>query len=208
MKTQIGKLGGTSPPRKDVPRGARLVFWVVGLVLAAGALALAAGWFLPAEYRIGAEVVIPRPAERVWNGLVRPERWPEWLQGIRSNTLTSDLREGVGSRRRIVSALPGGRELISEVEVTEWQDGVRYAHRHLSDSLDGWTLPLSNGRVEVDLEPMTDQTCRLRFSASFRADGPLARWWVFVVGKPLGESLLNERLDQLHARLKQARTEP
>jgi uncharacterized protein YndB with AHSA1/START domain len=179
------------------------VLWVVGLVLAVSGIAFAVGWFLPAEHRIGAEVVIPRPAERVWQGFVHPDRWPEWLRGVRASTVTSDQREGVGTRRRVVSRLPGGRELISEVEVTEWQEGVRYAHRHVSDSLDGWTPPVSDGRVEVALEPTSDQAARLRFSASFRVDGPLARWWAFLVAKPLADKALRERLDELHARLEQ-----
>lgn len=169
--------------------------------LAVVAIALAAGWFLPAEYHVGAEIVIPRPAERVWQGFVQPDRWGDWLQGIRSITVTSDLQEGVGSRRRIISVLPDHRELISEVEVTEWEDGVRYAHRHLNDSLDGWALPVSDGRVELDLERVADQACRLRIKASFQADGPLVRWWAFVVAKPLAEKALNQRLDDLRARI-------
>jgi uncharacterized protein YndB with AHSA1/START domain len=174
------------------------------LALAVAAIVLAAGWFLPAEHHVDAEIVIPRAAERVWRGFVQPDRWAHWLPGVRSVTVTSDLREGVGSRRRIVSILPGGRELVSEIEVTEWEDGVRYAHRHLRDSLDGWTLPVSDGRVEVDLERVADRACRLRIKASFHADGPLVRWWAFAVAKPLADKALSERLDHLVARIRNA----
>lgn len=201
MKTRVGEFMGTPSPRRDRRRITRPVLWGGAVGLAVAALTLAAGWLLPAEYRVGAEVVIPRPAERVWQGFVQPDRWGDWLQGIRSITVTSDLREGVGSRRRIISVLPDHRELISEVEVTEWEDGVRYAHRHLKDSLNGWTLPVSDGRVEIDLERVADQASRLRVNASFRANGPLARWWAFVVAKPLADAFLSDRLDELHARL-------
>jgi uncharacterized protein YndB with AHSA1/START domain len=204
MKTQLGKGGGNSFPGSDRRRGARRVLWVAALGVAVAAMALAAGWFLPAEYHVGAEIVIPRPAERVWRGFLQPDRWGDWLQGIRSVTVTSDLRDGVGSRRRIVSTLPGKRELVSEIEVTEWEDGVRYAHRHLNDSIDGWTLPVSDGRIEVDLERVADQACRLRIKASFRAEGPLVRWWAFAVAKPLAEKALSERLDGLLARIRNA----
>ncbi len=207
MRTQLGKGGGSAFPRSDRRRGARRVLWVVALVLAAAGITVSAGWFLPAEYHVEAADVIPRPAARVWQGFAHPDRWPEWLHGVRSSAVTSELREGMGSRRRIVIALPNHRELVSEVEVTEWEDGVRYAHRHLNDSLDGWTLPVSEGRVQVNLERMTDQACRLRISASFRADGPVARWWALVVAKPLADAALSELRDELHVRLQQASPE-
>jgi uncharacterized protein YndB with AHSA1/START domain len=204
MKTQLGELRGSRSPRSDGGRVGRRLLWVGALALAVAAIVLAAGWFLPADYHVDAEIVIPRPAERVWRGFVQPDRWREWLQGVRSVTVISDVRDGVGSRRRVVSILPGGRELVSEIEVTEWEDGARYAHRHLNDSLDGWTLPVSDGRVEVDLEPVADQACRLRIKASFRADGPLVRWWAFVVAKPLADKALSERLDDLSSRIRNA----
>jgi len=204
MKTQLGKMSGGQSPKSDRGRLGRRLLWIGGLGVAVAAIVLAAGWLLPADYHVGAEIVIPRPAVRVWRGFVQPDRWGDWLQGIRSVTVNSDLREGVGSRLRIVAVLPGGRELVSEIEVTEWEDGVRYAHRHLKDTLDGWTLPVSDGRVEVDLERVADQACRLRIKASFRADGPLARWWAFVVAKPLADKALSERLDGLLVRIRNA----
>jgi uncharacterized protein YndB with AHSA1/START domain len=185
----------------------RAALWVGAAVATVAAVAFMVGRFLPAEYRIDAEIVIPTPAERVWRGLVEPDRWSRWLPWIRTVTVTNDRREGVGSQRRIVSVLSGGRELVSDVEVTEWEEGARYAHRHLTDSLDGWTLPVSDGRVEADLERVADHACRLRITASFRASGALARWWAFVVAKPLAGRALNERLDDFSSRIQNATPE-
>ncbi|MEW6681443.1 MAG: SRPBCC family protein [Nitrospirota bacterium] len=206
MKTRLGDSSG-SPSYRAPRRVSRVALWVGAAVLAVAAVAFIVGWFLPADYHIGAELVIPTPAERVWRGLVVPDRWSKWLPWIRTVIVTNDLRGGVGSRRRIVSVLPGGRELVSDVEVTEWTEGSRYAHRHLTDSLDGWTLPVSDGRVEVDLERVADHACRLRITASFRASGALARWWALVVAKPLAGRALNERLDEFSSRIQSATPE-
>lgn len=165
-------------------------------VAAAGLLAvfLIIGLLLPEENRVEAKLTVPRSLERVWNRFVQTERWVEWFSIIRSVEKISMTPDGVGSRFQIVSVLPGGQEVVSAVEVTDWIEGRIYAHRHLSDIMKGRSLPITNVMARFEFEPAGREGTRVVFTGTFEAQGIINKWFARLLFKPRIEEAISHAL--------------
>lgn len=73
------------------------------------------------------ETQIARPVADVFAYATDPDRLPTWQTNTVSATRQDDGPYGVGSRLREVHRAPGGKELESIVEVTEYAPGRVFA---------------------------------------------------------------------------------
>jgi uncharacterized membrane protein len=164
-------------------------------IAAAGFLGLflIVGWLLPAEYRLEAETEVSRTPDRAWRRWVQLEDWPDRFSPIQSVQKLSD-QEGVGTRWKIETALPGGLDLISEVEVTHWVEGQLYAHRHVRDLINGRPLPVVNAESRLEFRPAGDERTRVIYTGTFEAHGPLKRWYAWLVVKPMADKAIKTLL--------------
>lgn len=181
----------------------KLIIW--GGIAVAGLLALLLiiGLLLPEEYRVEAEMMIPRPPEQVWHGFTQTERWIEWFSGIRSVNSVSMIPQGVGSRFEIVSVLPGGKEVVSAVEVTDWVEGKLYAHHHLSDIMKGGSLPITNVMARFEFEPVGREKTRVVFTGTFEAHGLINKWIAKFVVKPRIEKAMSQALTEFNRHIEE-----
>jgi uncharacterized protein YndB with AHSA1/START domain len=102
---------------------------------------------------------INRPPGEVFDYVTDPEQLPNWQTNTVSSRPTTDGPIGVGTRLREVHKAPGGKELVSIVEVTEFDPGRAFA-LHVVEG-----TPV---HLQITLAPVDGGT-RL----SFRAHGQL-----------------------------------
>ena len=106
----------------------------------------------PPRYAFVTEWQIPAPAERVWNELMAPERWPEWWRGVvRVETLDAGRPDGCGAIRRYTwrSRLPYRLTFIMETIRIE---PLRLIEGRASGELDGrgcWQLSAAGASTHV-----------------------------------------------------------
>lgn len=64
-------------------------------------------------------VVISAPASDVWDIVKDPAGLPKWIPGIKETTITSNIKQGIGTVREIVL----GDGLLIEEHFVGWKDG-------------------------------------------------------------------------------------
>ncbi|MBI2061893.1 MAG: SRPBCC family protein [Nitrospirae bacterium] len=80
------------------------------------------------ESIVEGSIDIPRPPREVWAFIVKPENFPEYVDGYRSGVVLSDVKEGVGLRFRWQGG-SFGLSAESEEEVVEWEPHRRVAYQ-------------------------------------------------------------------------------
>ncbi len=119
------------------------------------------------------------PAD-VFDYVSDPERLPTW----QTNTVSSvpDGPMGVGTRLREVHRAPGGKELVSVVEVSEFEPGSVFALRVVEGT------PV---HLRITLDPDGAGT-RMRFRAHGELNGPMR-----LLQPVLGRTLKRQFAQQL-----------
>jgi uncharacterized protein YndB with AHSA1/START domain len=127
------------------------------------------------------------PAD-VFDYVSDPERLPTWQTNTVSSVPMTDGPMGVGTRLREVHRGPGGKQLVSVVEVSEFEPGRVFALRVVEGT------PI---HLRITLEPV-DQGTRMRFRAfgQLRGAGRLAQ--------PLLGGVLKRQFTQQLATLQRA----
>lgn len=108
------------------------------------------------------EIEIARPMEDVFAYVADPSKLASWQTNTVSVVQENDGPLGLGTRLREVHRAPGGRELESLVEVSEFEPPKLFALRMLEGP-----LPI-DGRIT--LEPSGEST-RMSFHCSGRPSG-------------------------------------
>jgi uncharacterized membrane protein len=143
------------------------------------------------EFR--AVVEIGRPVDEVFTYVTDPAKLSSWQTNTVSVTQKTDGPLGVGTRLREVHRAPGGRELASLVEVSEYESGRCFALRVLEGP-----LPV-DGRFTF---ASTERGTRVELLGQGRPSG------VLRLGQPLlGRILRRQFVRDLNA-LKSALEEP
>ena len=109
-------------------------------------------------------VTIRRPVEDVFEVLTHVENASKWSRAI-EETLTTPGPMAVGTRRRAVVPMFGGRTTMNEMELTEFEPNRRLAMRSIS----GFPFEV---RISIDFDPLRDGT-RLGWLVSFEPGGLL-----------------------------------
>ena len=109
-------------------------------------------------------VTIRRPAADVFAVLTNLENAARWSRAIEETVITPGPF-GVGTRRRAVVPMVGGRTTENVMELTEFEPDRRLAMRSVS----GFPFEV---RIAIDLVPVADD-CRLDWLTSFDAGGLL-----------------------------------
>jgi hypothetical protein len=139
--------------------------------------------------RAGAEVIVERPLEVVWNWAADPRNWERWLDGVHDVRLEGRLAEGA----RVMSAYDyGGRSHEFVYEISE----RTVPRRQLVRSLSG---PFAfEGLLELSEAP---GGTRVRQTVDAGADGALTRV-LFAAGGPLLRRAMRRRVRQQLERLR------
>lgn len=90
-------------------------------------------------------VIIPAPADLVWDVISDIRRNPEWQADCRDVVFLTSLRQGPGLRWRY--STPRGREYV--VEVSAWYNGLGYEYFYV----DGPGFKEARGRIRVQETP-------------------------------------------------------
>jgi uncharacterized protein YndB with AHSA1/START domain len=138
------------------------------------------------------ETHIERPVAEVFAHTTDPSRLHTWQVNTVSATREDDGAYGVGSRLREVHRAPGGKELASVVEVSEYEPDRAFA-LHVVEG-----TPVD---ARMTFEPTHDGTL-LRFAAHGRLRGPLR------LAQPLLQRTLKRQFTKDCARLKQVLERP
>ena len=109
------------------------------------------------------ETHIARPVAEVFAHSTDPSRLGSWQANTVSATRVDDGTYGVGSRLREVHRAPGGKELASVVEVSEYEPDRAFALRVVEGT------PV---HARMTFEPADGGTL-VRFAAQGRLRGPL-----------------------------------
>jgi len=105
------------------------------------------------------ETHVDRPADEVFDYITDPAQLPNW----QTNTVSSvpDGPMGVGTRLREVHRAPGGKEIASVVEVSDYVPGREFGLRVVEGT------PV---HLHITLDPVENGT-RMRFRAYGRLTG-------------------------------------
>ena len=109
-------------------------------------------------------VTIRRPVADVFAVLTHLENAATWSRAIEETVITPGPF-GVGTRRRAVVPMVGGRTTENVMELTEFEPDRRLAMRSVS----GFPFEV---RIAIDLVPIGDD-CRLDWLVSFQPGGVL-----------------------------------
>jgi uncharacterized protein YndB with AHSA1/START domain len=129
-----------------------------------------------------------RPAREVFDYISDPERLPTWQTNTISSVPITDGPLGVGTRLREVHRAPGGKELVSVVEISEFDPGRVFALRVVEGT------PV---HLRITLDPEGEQT-RMRFRAFGELSGGMR------LAQPLLGRVLKRQFQQQLATLGQA----
>ena len=103
--------------------------------------------------RIAVRRRIDAPAPTVFRAISEIERFPEIQPEVVSIEFLTESRSGVGTRFRETRS-SRGREMVTELEVTEWVEGERVrmvtdSHGSVWDTL--FEIRPADGRVELEI---------------------------------------------------------
>jgi uncharacterized protein YndB with AHSA1/START domain len=107
---------------------------------------------------------IARPPTEVFAYATDPRKLATWQTNTISAVAGDDRPLGLGTRVREVHRAPGGKQLTSLVEVSEYEPGRAFALRMLEGA-----LPI---HARMTFEP-TEVGTRVQFDAYGRASGPM-----------------------------------
>ncbi len=109
------------------------------------------------------ETHLDRSPTEVFAYITDPDRLPEWQTNTVSSVLEGEGPMGVGVRLREVHRAPGGKELPSLVEVSEYEPGRVFALRVIEGT------PV---HLRITLEP-ADRGTQMRFRAFGQLTGAM-----------------------------------
>src|SRR4051794_35567835 len=107
------------------------------------------------------EIHLDRAPADVFDYVSDPERLPAWQTNTVSSVPDGPMR--IGTRLREVHRAPGGKELVSVVEVSEFEPGIVFALRVVEGT------PI---HLRMTFDPDGEGT-RMRFRAHGRLSGPM-----------------------------------
>lgn len=132
-------------------------------------------------------VALQRPASDVWAMLIDFPHVPAWEDGVLEVRQTSPGRPAVGTTfvaRRVYA----GRERDVDCRIIEWQDQQSVTMEILGG-------PTRRATVRYAVEPTTDRTCRVTYSAQ----GEMVPWlaWLSPLMPLVGRRLIRSNLATL-----------
>jgi len=177
-------------------RGRTRVLWWSGAAVGSLALIVLGGaLWLPRTYQFEADFTVLRPPERVWAWFAQPGRWARRFPIVQSVEDGSNTPMSIGAQRRVRVHLPGGETLVSEILVTDFATGRRYADRHLGDWLDGAPLPVANVTDRLEFDPDGQGHTRVVFSGVFEVTGLWNRWLAYFTWQPIAARVIAQVRD-------------
>jgi uncharacterized protein YndB with AHSA1/START domain len=111
------------------------------------------------------ETEIERAASEVFAYVTDPDKLHTWQTNTVSAVQEGDGPFGLGTRIREVHRAPGGKQLASLVEVSEYEPDRVFGLRMVEGS-----LPI---HARISLEPTTDGGTEMSFTAHGRLEGPI-----------------------------------
>lgn len=114
--------------------------------------------------QVTVEIEIARPPTEVFDYATDPTKLANWQTNTVSAIADTDGPLGLGSRVREVHRAPGGKQLASLVEVSEYEPDRSFALRTLEGP-----LPI-HARITFEA---TDLGTRVRFHAHGQPSGPM-----------------------------------
>jgi uncharacterized protein YndB with AHSA1/START domain len=139
------------------------------------------------------ETEIARPVSDVFALVTDPSQLATWQTNTVSATQEGAGPLGVGTRVREVHRVPGGKELVSLVEVSEYEPDRAFGLRMIEGA-----LPID---ARITFEP-TEQGTRLRFRAHGQPTGPMR------LAQPLLRRTLQSQFTRDCASLKRVLEDP
>jgi uncharacterized membrane protein len=114
--------------------------------------------------RVERDIDVDRPAEVVFERLIRIEDLPQWQPAITEAALTSPAPIGTGSTIRIVAAA-AGQTIEALGTITEFDAPRRIALRATASS--------AEITAQVTVEPIDDASCRVSIATEITLGGML-----------------------------------
>jgi uncharacterized protein YndB with AHSA1/START domain len=111
------------------------------------------------------ETEIDRPVGEVFAYVTDPGKLPTWQTNTVSVVQEGDGPLGVGTRLREVHRAPGGKELASLVEVSEYEPDSKFALQMIEGA-----LPI---HARISLEPTDQGGTGLRLNVHGHPSGPM-----------------------------------
>lgn len=168
-----------SSDRKNV-LGA-VIFVIIGFFLV---LFLVGRFILPGEYQIGTEVVVLRSPDRAWQWLSHPKNWNKKIGLIQPLDESSDQEVKIGEKLSIMTYLPGGGKLTSEVVVTDLIVGYLIGDTHQVDRVNERPLPIHNVKDQFEFKPEGLGRTRIIFKETFDVEGVLNKLFILLLNHP------------------------
>ena len=102
--------------------------------------------------RLAFSRVVPAPPERVFDVLADHEAWTRWFVDFKKASVTGEVREGVGTRRRVWVG-----PMVLDERFIAWERGRRFSFTMLESNLpilsamvEDWQLAPVEGGTRVD----------------------------------------------------------
>lgn len=142
--------------------------------------------------RVSAEVVVPLPAERVFERLARWEEQPRWMRDADRVDVVGSQREGPGVRLRVRTRVLGLPLLTDVMEIVAWEPGRRIdvVHRRPVRGHGSWRL-----------RPVSPAATRLSWVEDLRLPVPVLGELLLLAYRPLMRRLMCASLRALRASL-------
>jgi carbon monoxide dehydrogenase subunit G len=125
--------------------------------------------------------------EDVWPFLEKADRWPEWMPGLESSSVTNG-KNGLGRSQHLELSFGGYRGDI-DLEITQWEPPRRIGWKHLSERIQGLDKQFAKDiRTVVMLTPSGGGT-ELSFEGSWEPVG--------LMSKMLGKTMIEGRANSI-----------
>jgi uncharacterized protein YndB with AHSA1/START domain len=102
--------------------------------------------------RLAFSRIVPAPPERVFDVLADHEAWTRWFVDFKKASVTGEVREGVGMRRRVWVG-----PMVLDERFIAWERGRRFSFTMLASNLpilsamvEDWRLAPVEGGTQVD----------------------------------------------------------